>query len=769
MARKPQKRNRSAKQRRNARKARDRRKRNAPESPDTLGPALFKMPNPFADLSPADRKKEIAEIGADSAKKFEESREALIQILEKYDAVGVLAVLASYGLTVPVGDDGVKIDKTQLQQAHVEICQGIALQISPDKLQKEIATPDVIQEVWEAITTHLESLHYREIDLPDENISESELSILTLQQRIRGNTQLVRNWGFLNQVKSIARELYTPFDQEIEASYGFTISATIDLFEHLLHDIEERNTARFKMLVELKQIVDKTEMIERYHAMIDASRDQLDAFLNEFELDDILHEHLFYMILSHMDLRLRLQYQFSPPEIAESMGIDLQVCRQIFDTFSYEFGALADENPDHLYLSNPIWTRPIIKEGPDSYFCTLPQLFFSFIIPSIERLISAVNKDGLSERRAVYLESKISEIIGRRFPESNTETNFKWQDSGIEYETDLITFIDSHIIIVEAKSGKITDPALRGAPDRIRKHLEEILINPNIQSRRLQEKLERLIVDPDSDTNLRKSLPVDITEIHKIIRVSVSLEDFGSIQSNLNLLEPTGWLPDELLPCPTMTVADFETLFDFLEHPVQIVHYLIRRQELEGVVNFIGDELDLMGWYAGTLFDIDNIDSKTDVVISGMSSDLDAYYNSLDAGIDVPKPKPKVSDLFSQILSQLESRRTPRWTEIGVILNRFSPDVQRTLAKNLVKIRANVRNDWQIDGHENMLILNPSESSEYALAIVLFCDANADRRGEFIDYAGRLALEPKHVTQSLVIAVNIDNTEAAYDFIALIN
>ena len=152
-----------------------------------------------------------------------------------------------------------------------------------------------------------------------------------------------------------------------------------------------------------------------------------------------------------------------------------------------------------------------------------------------------------------------------------------------------------------------------------------------------------------------------------------------------------------------------------------------------------------------------------------MSSDLDAYYNSLDAGIDVPKPKPKVSDLFSQILSQLESRRTPRWTEIGVILNRFSPDVQRTLAKNLVKIRANVRNDWQIDGHENMLILNPSESSEYALAIVLFCDANADRRGEFIDYAGRLALEPKHVTQSLVIAVNIDNTEAAYDFIALIN
>ena len=726
------------------------------------------MQNPFADLSPDERKRVLAEIGIESAKKFEESRSKLLEILEKHDAINLLSVMAAYGLTVTVGDGGVNQEKTQLQQAHVEICQALALSIPAEKLQKQLADPQVVQEAWDAVTTLLDCLHYREIAPKDEK-PDDELAIELIQQRMRGNTQLVRNWGFLTQVKTISRELYSPFDDAVADKFGFTISTAFELFEHLMQSVEDANTVRFQILAKLHGIKSKTALVDRYHEIIGADADQIAAFKDEFDLNKISRKQLFFMMMSHLDLRMHTQYEFVPNTVAESMGIEVDVCRAMFEEFSHDFGALAESNPEHLYLSNPIWTRPIIRADEDCFYCVLPQLFFSFIIPTLERLIASVDKVGLSDRRAEYLEAKITEIIGRRFPESNTETNFKWKDGDTEYETDVITFIDSHIIIFEAKSGKISDPALRGAPDRIRKHLDEILIAPNIQSKRLQEKLDALIRDPDSDVGLRDSLPVAIANIHKVLRVSVSLEDFGSIQANISLLEPTGWLPDDFSPCPTMTLADFETLFDFLEHPVQIVHYLERRQELEGTVNFVGDELDLMGWYAGTLFDLGDIDAEKDVVISGMSSPLDVYYNSKDAGVDVAKPKPMISGLFQRIFEQLESRRTPRWTEIGVILNRFSPDIQLELEINLARIRKNVRKEWDKDGHENMLILNPSKSSEHALAFVLFCDANVDRKDEFRDYAAQSALEPEHVKQALIIGKNIDDDELAYHFIALVN
>ncbi len=63
---------------------------------------------------------------------------------------------------------------------------------------------------------------------------------------------------------------------------------------------------------------------------------------------------------------------------------------------------------------------------------------------------------------------------------------------------------------------------------------------------------------------LRDSLPIDLKGIHKIIRVSVTLEDFATLQSNLSRFSETGWLPKGFIPCPTMNLSDFETLFDIL-------------------------------------------------------------------------------------------------------------------------------------------------------------------------------------------------------------
>lgn len=751
-----------------ARKLSALKKRQVNQNNLSLNPVFQTLPNPFSELNDEQRMQAIRELAHNSEKKYQESLTKIKELLVSCDPISMLSILASYGLTVGVGDKGIqeKDSERKLQQFHVEICQALALQINPNNFQHQPVTPDNVQEMWTALSELMSASHFRGLEF-SEGFSIQEAAIKQIQRMMMGHTQAVRNWGYFSQVKSIAYELFSHFDDLAKSHYGFSCSNVIALFQRLIDETEHANTIRLQFFKDLYKLKDKTKLVIKYHELIGATPTAAKQFVETEQFRLMPFKALFSMLMSHHDLRLHESYEFSPQYLAEKLESDVTVFKGILDFFSYELGALRDYETEHLYLSNPIWQRPIIKIEDEKYFCALPQMFFSFVLPSLDRLVEDVDPTVLSKRRADYLEEKIVEIINRRFPESNTVSGLKWKLGNVEYETDLISFIDSHAIIVEAKSGKVTDPALRGAPDRLKKHVEELFISPNNQSKRLQERLEELISHPDIDDGLRKKLPVDLCNIHKIIRISVSLESLGTIQANVAQLNETGWLPETFVPCPTMNLADLETLFDFLEHPVQIIHYLEARQELEGRLEYMGDELDLMGLYIQTLFNMGDIDTDVNLYISEMSAPLDAYYNSRDAGVNIPKPHPLVSPLFSKFMEQLEKRLTPRWTEIGVILNRFSPDDQRKLSKMIEVLKESVQKNWMLDDHKNMVIYIPPKASQYAICYVMFNNNNAEKRNEFIEKAAIFGLEPEHVKQCLVIAKNLDDNDLAYHFIGL--
>ena len=150
-----------------------------------------------------------------------------------------------------------------------------------------------------------------------------------------------------------------------------------------------------------------------------------------------------------------------------------------------------------------------------------------------------------------------------------------------------------------------------------------------------------------------------------------------------------------------------------------------------------------------------------------MAGPLDVYYNSLDAGVTLDKPSPAISPLFASVFSQLEQRGIDRWTEMGVALNMFSPDDQRTIREMLVKLEKRVHRHWRTPGHDNMLICVPSKASEYALGYVMFTNGNTGDRRALMDQAADTAFESDHVKTVIVIARNIDRNDAAYHTIAL--
>lgn len=240
--------------------------------------------------------------------------------------------------------------------------------------------------------------------------------------------------------------------------------------------------------------------------------------------------------MSHYDLRLPDCYSIDIDEMSRNVGVDEVVIQNIITNFSFSFGELLESKREFFLMDNPVWNKPIISLS-SGYFCVLPQLFFSFVLKTLDQLVEKIDKLALHRQRAEYLEGKIEEIVKRRFPDSQVISGLKWDVDGTQFETDLIAFIDSHALIVEAKSHRISQQALRGAPDRIKRHLNDILISPGVQSYRLQEKLEQLRNEEFSEDSVAQGLPVDIKHIKKVLRISVSLDDFATLQTNLRLFE----------------------------------------------------------------------------------------------------------------------------------------------------------------------------------------------------------------------------------------
>ncbi|MFP4486642.1 MAG: hypothetical protein ACLFOC_06740 [Campylobacterales bacterium] len=731
------------------------------------------LENPFANISETGRKVIFNEIQKVNEKNYKESLEKLQELFKEYSPLAILSFMSSYGLTVGIRKNKIESHNRKISQANVEVCQALILQIEAENLENKAPMPDILQNILELSEKLLKSNQFKDINSSIFDLSTDKYYIEYIRSLVIGYTQIVRNWGNYNQVKNISRELYSNLDDLLIGEYNFTTSNLIEFFSHLVKTIEDRNTITFNVFAELKKINSIEEMIYRYYELANLNKLEAEELISYLKNKGVSnHEDIFMLLYSyHTDRHLPTNYIFNCSDVARELTIDEKIVISILETFSYRFGSLKDKKTEHLFLDNPIWTKPIILISAEEFFCPMPQLFFSFILKSFDNLIVKIDKNKLSDVKAEYLENKIEEIVKTRFPDENTVRSIKWwgveDGKEKEFETDLITFIDVYAIIFEAKSGKITDSALRGSPDRLKKKINELLIEPNIQSKRLKEKLELLIKNPNINDELRQKLPVDLNKIRKVLRVSVTLEDFASLQSNIYELKETGWIPEDYNPCPTMNIADFETVFDIFENPTQIINYLEVREELESVIKYKGDELDLVAVYMENHLNLAEINPEVSLIITGMSNKIDEYYQLIAFNQSIEKPKPKMNKYFEKILIQIEERKPEGWVQLGSAIYRLYPDDQLKIVNMLKKIKNYVSKNWRIKGHNNILNYVPPKSSNYAFVFIVFCENNKGKKKDFLEEAIAIGLETEHVEYCLGIGINIDRSDMPYAIIGM--
>ncbi|MFZ0034330.1 MAG: hypothetical protein WAK60_05020, partial [Sedimentisphaerales bacterium] len=655
-----------------------------------------------------------------------------------------------------------------LDQPHIELAQALALAILPGHVASDqIATPDFVQEIWEALIAVERSFHFKRLSEVSSSSDRQQKATLYLQEHVRLNTQLVRNWGCFKYFREMLVKLYEPLDVLYKNEAGINATDLVKVFDYLVRRgdrIINKHWSCFRPVATAKSLKDAVKIYCETHPHPNESPSQI---LEKLTTLKVSLEEAKSILMGHADLSLPEKLFFTTQELVDNLGIDPSQIRSGLSKLSLVPGDLSGINPEYLFLDNPVWRKPVIKLAYDRYFCLLPQMFFNNAFDIFNELgISDKARVLISNRRAEFLEKEIATLMQSSFPEYPSFPNLKWADDA---ETDYLIKIDSVLIIVEAKSGSVSRPALRGKPERIRRDVKELIVEPAIQSQRLVNEIFSLKSRLNDDPKLTTIFPFDVRDIQKIIRLSVTIEDFASVQSNLAALRDAGLIDIDIKLAPTITLADLQIVLDILE-PISVkVHYLARRNELEALkASLFAGEMDLLGLYLENGLNIDaSLKEFSKMQLINMSKAIDEYYIALDYGVNPKKPFRKCTRWWIDILKSIQARVNDRWLETSLILLDVPVDEQVRIERNFKKLKKNVKKNWRDPNHMNSVVGILPRHGAHALVFFAFRQRHNDSRLKLIENLAVSVIAENNVSSCLVLAVNIDRPRYPYNLISV--
>jgi hypothetical protein len=746
-------------------------RRRATKKRTDQGPVFFA--HPLNDVPREQLIPNLVEVAKASDVRFHEALESALKILRSVDPLQTITTLAAYGLFGSMSADG---EQKPLQstdrfgQAQVELVQALSLTIATKDLSSSAPDGLVIQQLFDLLPVISESFSLRRMVVMASQRADQHKAVTFVQELLRMHTQNVRNWVYFDKVLRTVNALYTPLDHVFTDHIGLAATQIAAAFLFLIRNSEEIINARWKVLHNVFLGRTVAGMIRRYYAQNPEFEDTAEDLIGFATRNKLTVDQTKDMIIAYSDFRLQDAFRFSASSLANALTVSETHVVNLFKRLSLSLGELALHNLEHLLLDNPVWHRPVIDLGGGEYFCALPQVFFSFVFPILDGLAEGNDflKRACEDRRAEFLESELAQLFARTFPGAEILPGFRWRDGDTQYQNDLMVRVDSHLLLIEAKSGTVSAPALRGAPERAKKHIQDLFIAPSIQSARLSERIREVVKSPALRTSHLPNLDMQLDQVHTVLRLSVTLQDFATIQSNLQTLEKTGWLPPQHTLAPCILMADLEVVFDILEHPGQILNYLRRRTELTAGVTTMGDELDHLGLYLGTGFNIGDAESNgVSIQLLGMSKEVDTFCMARAEGVMLKKPQPRLSRWWLALCTAVERRAFSRWTDILHALLSLSLNEQKQAEKMFKQVKKNVRtnSNQSVDGDFIMVIPNPRKT--VALAFFAFRSQDRGTRHERMQSIASQTFEHDHVAKCLIVGIDIDKDMGPYSTLAM--
>lgn len=723
---------------------------------------------PVSQLTDKERKDWVIAMGEQARSDLADALSEVETLAARVEPFQTLAVMASYALMQFVTKDKSRERATpEVQQGHVEFLQAMYLRLPPST-RLSSSTPEDIQVLFDELPRIFAAQHHARLPTRegvDRTVTADEGALQIVQEYLRAHTTVVRNWGYFSSVTRISRELLSGIDQQFIACYSLTASDVVRLFEHLVRRQEKRVSDHWMRLQEVLRLATVDEMVDAFFAQFPFDGKAAEAAA-ELKREALTTRRLKAALLPMADRYLAAEFFFSGTQVAQETGLPPAAVEGLLRQLSLSFGELADTPVDKFFLNNPVWLKPLIAlASPGQYFCALPQTLLSFVYPIVDELVKphAALAKRLSGVRSDFLESEVERLLKVAFPDAQVVPRFKWRDGDQEFETDAMLRFDSTILLVEAKSAKVSWPALRGAPDRLLRDVRELIVTPSEQSGRLAAKLQLEIALRTAGGAPQMAFPLSLDKVTAVVRLSVNLQDFATVQSVPSLLAHAGVLNNRYPLAPCISLADLEVLIDLLEKPYVRLHYIRQRASTMLTHQVVGDELDMMGLYLDTSLNFGALQpGEQDITLNGYSARLDRYYTARDEGEHARKPRRATIAWFNRLCEQISNRPMSGWSELTSALLSLTPFQQQDVEREVHKIARRIREGKPVrDGKDTIVLIGPGWTNT-ALAV-----RARDKRqpGKFLEGAEQLAsevFEHEHVERCCVVAVDALDQQLPY-------
>lgn len=647
---------------------------------------LYPFSSPFEGQSAEEVILLLQQLGEEAEQQFAEAFQQLQEQLLKVDPCQLLSEFACAYLTTSVGKTPtVSGHAKPLSQHHIELLQALALQHGGDEFAGESQLGLEAATIQHLVEEVGRTSHVRRLKNLSSNLSLQERQRLSTLELMRSQTQIIRNWGYPQQITQIVSDLLIPLDGAIQQRLGVKATDLITMFRELIALIERRLNNHFERLIPMYRASTARAAVEAYQRAFPHLKDTTEGWLQGLADQQRSLQEVRILLLIQSNLQLVGCYTLTLDDflVAYPGTTERAHLQAAIEQWACSFGDLASSEAEHFLLSNPIWRHPFIRLAAEQYFCPIPNLLLSYCPELMEEVLKSAQPlyRQYEDRRGKFLESEVKRLFVTAFPRAQVYPGSKWVDpsTNILYENDLLVLIDSMLIIVEAKSGKLTDPARRGATDRFQRDVEKLLVEPSQQAKRFAEYLVTHPGIHQFQTEHGQPNTIDTTAVRETIRVNVTLDVFGFLGTRWPDLLAAGVIPSGTEMTPTISLLDLELVFEILEGTCEKLHYLARRAEFEAQATYLGDELDLLAYYLQTGFiSKEKASDQAALILGGLSQGLDPYFMQQWTGLPAPKPRRQLTSWWQELLLALEQRRPADWIHIGLTLLDVALEDQNT-------------------------------------------------------------------------------------------
>jgi len=422
--------------------------------------------------------------------------------------------------------------------------------------------------------------------------------------------------------------------------------------------------------------------------------------------------HLEFIFCLHEALLYYMQYRINEHHEGEQLSFDfsmIDIASFFHDEHHKEMCCLIEHlsisssnNNDLLpRLNNPLHTKPLIKSG-NVYFCPNPDSLLRHIKEIVEKFIyeNRILRDRYLKNKGKIVENMVVERLVRLMPTANVGKNLKYKIEDIWYELDALFYIDSFVLFVEVKSGNFTPPAREGKSHRLKRDIQDIVLDAHDQCNRVydyygaSEYVEFVGVD--------EVIIVSKKEQKNAYMLSITLENLDIITANIQKIVNKDISPSVI----TMSLYDLSIITDILRGPIEFFLYLDRRQKVVGLGKIRAhDEIDLFSTFISQGLVFDSFEKYDFIDITDFSNSLDIYYfNMLD---EKKKPKLLVNPFVLILIEELTQSNKKGWLEVGIALQGLSGETQQLITHNAMllikKSRRNGESDFSMLSNDNQI------------------------------------------------------------------